>query len=149
MKQGSSKTISTVSPSTNSATKMAARLKGEGLISSHAFVQKSAGHFCEVRNPTPQTAHPGQLTNAQRLGYSIDKLPVEFKTPIPAWPYFSRMTTDPQPPLSNGTALCAMAASIRLTTSGRVSVDAPSISIQRTCLPDPFNNFRGSGNSFP
>src|SRR5262245_56253043 len=41
-----------------------------------------------------------------------------------------------------------MASSIRLTTSGRASVDAPSTLIQRVWL-DPCNNFAGSGNSLP
>ena len=41
-----------------------------------------------------------------------------------------------------------MASSIRLATAGRVSVDAPSTSIQRVWL-DPFNNFSGSGKSLP
>src|SRR5262249_49274406 len=58
------------------------------------------------------------------------------------------MTTDPRPALSNGTRLRAMASSIRHATSGRASVDAPSILIHRVCA-DPCNNFSGSGNSLP
>ena len=55
------------------------------------------------------------------------------------------MTTDPRPAGANGTGLRAMASSIRHTTSGRASVDAPSTLIQRVWL-DPCNNFAGSGN---
>src|SRR5262249_11113394 len=60
-----------------------------------------------------------------------------------------RMTTDPRPARANGTRLRAMASSIRRATSGRASVDAPSTLIERICLPDPCNNFAGSGNSLP
>src|SRR5271165_7585519 len=59
------------------------------------------------------------------------------------------MTTDPRPALANGTRLRAMASSIRHATSGRASVDAPSTLIERVWLPDPCNNFSGSGNSLP
>jgi hypothetical protein len=38
---------------------------------------------------------------------------------------------------AKGTRLRAMASSIRYTTAGRESVDAPSRSIQRVWLPDP------------
>src|SRR5215471_7634936 len=58
------------------------------------------------------------------------------------------ITTDPRPAPANGTRLRARASSIRLTTSGRASVDAPATLIQRVWL-DPCNNFAGSGNSLP
>src|SRR5262249_46261747 len=58
------------------------------------------------------------------------------------------ITTDPRPAPANGTRLRARAASIRHATSGRASVDAPSMLIQRVWL-DPCNNFAGSGNSLP
>ncbi|TME79782.1 MAG: hypothetical protein E6I43_14035 [Chloroflexi bacterium] len=60
-----------------------------------------------------------------------------------------RMTTGPRPVPENGTRLRAMASSIRRATSGRASVDAPSRLIERVWLPDPCNNFAGSGNSLP